>query len=113
VAAVGGDALHFDISSMGLNAADFSAGVSITATEATIDALGVGGAANHIMLDTAANIATFTNADAEYSGAAIAVETDTGKVLFDADADFSAGSIVIGTLTVAGTLDLNNFDIIA
>jgi len=48
-----------------------------------------------------------------WSGGAIAVANDTGAIMWDIDADFSAGSITIGTLTLTGTLDVNNFEIIA
>ena len=47
--------------------------------------------------------------DNAWHGGAIAVANDTGAIMWDIDADFSAGSITIGTLTLTGTLDFNNF----
>jgi len=112
-ATVSGDSLHFSIGGVGLAAADYSAGTVTAATVSTVNALASAGANNHIIVDTASNVAGFTNGGTEYGGGVLAVETDTGRVLFDADGDFSAGAIAIGTLTITGTLDLNNFDIIA
>lgn len=96
-----GDVLSFDISTLGLNAADFVAGAVTVVTVAQIEALAAGGAANHIIVDTAAHIAAYTNADTKFAGAALAIATDTGDVSYDANANFQAGAVVVGTVTAA------------
>jgi len=95
------DILSFDISGLGLNAADYVAGAVTIVTGAGGNGLANAAASNHIIVDTAANIALMIDADSAWTGAAIAIETDTGRVLYDANADFSAGAVSIGTVTAA------------
>ena len=81
-----------------------AAGNGTVGTKAVIGGLGGGAgvAAQYILVDTAANVAT--DYSTEFGGAAIAFETDTGKILYDLDGDFTGGSITIGTIsTVTGT----------
>ncbi len=96
-----GDVLSFDISALGLNAADFVAGAVTVVTVAQIEALAADGATNHIIVDTAAHIAAYTNAGTEFAGAALAIATDTGQVMYDTDANFETGTVVVGTVTAA------------
>jgi Ca2+-binding RTX toxin-like protein len=94
------DVLVFDISSLGLNSSDFSTsgGVNvINASSATN--LNSNAAQNHIIIDTAANIKAMVDSDSAWVGAALAIESDTGNVLFDSDADFSSGAVQIGSIT--------------
>lgn len=69
------------------------------ANKITIDALTTGGAANHVLYDTEANIQLFTNTSGAFTGGVIAISSDTGKVFWDADRNFSAGSLTLGTFT--------------
>ena len=111
-AGVGGDALWFSIDGIGLDTEDFTKYVTVTVIDAAAaSALAVSQAANHIIVDTAESIAGMVDAYNAWSGGAIAVANDTGAVMWDIDADFSAGSIIIGKLTLTGTLDFNNLDI--
>ena len=109
------DVLSFNITDMGLNAGDFTAGAVTVVTAAGATALTVGAAANHIIVDTAANIAAMVDADAAWTGGAIAIASDTGNIIWDADGDFSAGSVVIGSITAsqAALLTATNLLIIA
>jgi hypothetical protein len=113
VAGANADVLVFDISSLGLTlTTDYAVGAGVVITAANATALAAGTAANHIIIDTAANIALMLDADSAWTGAALAIESDTGRVLFDANADFSAGAVQIGSITanqvagiVAGNLE--------
>ena len=91
---------------MGLNAADYAAGAVTIITAAEATALAVGTASNNIIVDTAANIAAMVDADAAWTGGAIAIASDTGNIIWDADGDFSAGSEIIGSITAAQALAL-------
>ena len=114
IAGVGGDQLVFSIAGIGLHAEDFTAYLTTTVIDAAAaSALAVSQAANHIIVDTAESIVGMVDTYNAWSGGAIAVANDTGAVMWDIDADFSADSIIIGTLTLTGTLDFNNFAIIA
>jgi Ca2+-binding RTX toxin-like protein len=102
------DLLNFDISDMGLNAADFAAGAVTIVNAAAANALAAGAASNHIIVDTLANIATMVDADAAWTGGAIAIASDTGNIYYDADGDFSAGSVIIGSITAVEAAALVN-----
>jgi Ca2+-binding RTX toxin-like protein len=69
---------------------------------------------NYIVVDTAANIAAMDlTATTGLTGAGfLAVASDTGDVYYDADGDFSAASVVVGTLTITGSLTAANFEIV-
>ncbi len=109
------DVLSFDISDMGLNAADYAAGSVTFVTAAQFAALGAGAANNHIIVDTQANILADLNNNAPNTGGVIAIATDTGNVYFDANADFTAGAEVIATITAAqaALITVSNVTIIA
>lgn len=94
-----GDVLSFGRAALGLTgntggAADFAAGAGVV-----VKAAGVDGTQNQIIVDTAANIAALNNSANVVQG--IAIETDTGRVLFDADSNFTSGVVVIGTIAPA------------
>ena len=93
-----GDVLSFGRAALGLVGAvagnDFAAGAGVV-----VNAAGANGTQNQIIVDTAANIATLNNSTNVVQG--IAIETDTGRVLFDADSNFTSGVVVIGTIAPA------------
>lgn len=97
----GGDVLSFDISDMGLNAADYAAGAVTIVTAAAFAALAAGAASNHIIVDTAANILADLNDNAPNTGGVVAIASDTGNIYYDANADFTAGVVIVGTITAA------------
>lgn len=95
------DVLAFDISSIGLKSLDYAAGAVTKIDAAAANALSVGAASNNIIVDTAANIAGMLDADSAWSGGAIAIASDTGDIYWDADANFSSGLVIIGTIDSA------------
>jgi len=97
--ASGEDVLDISISGLGLNGADYSAGAATAITAAGAAALGAASWSNYIVVDTAANIAALVTTGA--SGAVLAFATDTGNISRDADGNFSAGAVIIGTATGA------------
>jgi hypothetical protein len=105
----GQDVLDFSIGGLGLNGADYSAGAVTAITAATAAALGAASWSNYIVVDTAANIAVLVTTGA--TGAVLAVATDTGDISRDADGNFSAGAVIIGTAT--GASASGDFAIIA
>lgn len=98
--AAGGDLLSFDISDIGLNAADYAAGAAVLISAADFAALATGAAANHIVYDTAANIAALVETD-EATGGLLAIASDTGNISWDANGDFTAGAIIVGSISAA------------
>lgn len=109
------DILAFDISSMALNAGDYSAGAVTIIDAAAATDLAVGAAASNIIVDTLANIAAMTDADSAWTGGAIAIASDTGNIYWDANADFSAGLLIVGSITAsqAALLADGNLSIVA
>ncbi len=95
------DVLAFDISSIGLKSVDYLAGAATKITAAAANALSAGAATNNIIVDTAANIAGMLDADSAWSGGAIAIASDTGNIYWDADANFSSGLVIVGSITDA------------
>jgi len=93
------DVLDFSIAGLGLNGADYAAGAVTVINAAAAAALGAGAWNNHIVVDTAANIAALTIGAGSATGGVLAVASDTGAISFDADGNFAAGSVLIGTLT--------------
>ena len=92
----GGDFLQFD-------AATFDAYTAGTAV-----AIGDAGDitnANTVYIDTVANVITAgvntTNGDA-----VLFIASDTGNIYYDADGDFSAGAVIIGSITASEVADL-------
>ena len=86
------------------NYAAYTAGGTVTLT--TI----AGFAAGAIIVDTAANIAA---ADLSGGGGAgsIAIESDTGNIIYDADGNFTALQQTVGTVTASlvSSLTASNF----
>jgi S-layer protein len=101
VGGAGGDILTFDISSIGLNAADYAIGAGILINAAGVTALATGAVANHIIYDTAANILAYNGETDEATGGMLAIASDTGTIYWDADAAFNAGAIIVGSISAA------------
>lgn len=110
VGGAGGDIIKFDA----VTWTTYSAGAATVVTAAVAEALADDGSAwvNHVVVDTEAAI-TAANLAAEAGGPALAVASNSGKIYYDADGNFTAGAVVIGTITtITGTLDLNNFIVV-
>jgi Ca2+-binding RTX toxin-like protein len=93
----GQDVIQFARAALGLNTADYTAGAVTAITAAGAAALGAGAWNNHVVIDTSANIATLVIGAGSATGAVLAVASDTGQIYFDADGNFSAGAVLIGT----------------
>jgi hypothetical protein len=108
-----GDIIQIDVGTYDLyTAADavvvVTAAIFAALTTATDNS--AGGGSNYVIVDTAANIATLradTSSGTTFS--ALAIASDTGTVYFDADGNYTAGSIEVGYITITGTLTGDNF----
>jgi Ca2+-binding RTX toxin-like protein len=100
-----GDVLSFDISDMALSADDYVAGAGVVITVAAFEALAAGAAANHVIVDTAANILAARGAGTEATDNLIAIASDTGAIYYsDAAGDFQNGGaagVIVGSITAA------------
>ena len=94
------DVIVFDLSDLGLGW-QYSAGAASILTVAQVNQLGRWGASNVIIVDTAAAIASFQNAGRQFANTSIAVETDTGKVIFDLDSNYSFGTVDFANVTAS------------
>lgn len=99
VAGADGDKLRFDAATF----TDYAAGATVTFATAAA-AVQTAAVDNIIIRDTAANIGTYTAAAG--AQATIAIATDTGNIIYDANGDFTAGSVVIGNITAAQVANL-------
>jgi hypothetical protein len=73
-----------------------------TAAAALVAGAVAGSADQNVIVATAAQIGALDFATgAVASGALIAVASDTGDIYYDADGDFTALSVVIGSITAA------------
>ena len=101
------DKLQFDattFTSLGLNAGKNV--TVVTVTQAKNEATN-----REIVVDTAANIATLNQTKAVNR---IAIATDTGDIIYDADGNFGSQSVVIGNIGVAAAANLteDNFVVV-
>ena len=116
-AGAGGDVVQFSDALLTVDAGAFTAGTAITIT--TVAAVAAGGdVANQIIVDTIANLGALGVTIGDETGNAnnvyqIAVASDTGAIFYDADGDWTAGSVQIGDLDVTTGLTVDNFAIIA
>lgn len=110
---VANDVLQFSVAGLTLNAADYAAGAVTAVNAAAAALLGAGAWANHVVVDTAANIAGLTVGAGSNAGAVLAIATDTGAVSYDLDGAFGVGAVVIGTVTGGGAFTGANLAIIA
>mgnify|MGYP001096862117 CR=1 FL=1 len=112
-AGAGADDLHFSVAGIGLNALDYAAGAVTVVNAAAAAGLGAGAWNNHIVVDTAANIAALTIGAGSATGGVLAIASDTGAILYDADGAFAAGAVLIGTVTGGGAFVAGDLAIIA
>jgi Ca2+-binding RTX toxin-like protein len=85
-----------------------SAGNLTVAAQASLPN-GAGAAAQYILVDTDAAIQAADESTA-FGGKALAFATDTGKLYYDADGNFSALEVIIGTVTtLTGTPSTGDF----
>jgi hypothetical protein len=108
------DFFNFTAATYGGTFADGAGDVDTILTNAAATALvgGAAGAADDSLIQaTAAQIlAIDLGTGAVASGAMLAYATDSGALYYDADGDFTAGAVVIGTVTtLTGTLATTNF----
>gem|GEM_PF-6179330 len=109
---VGTDILQFSVTGLGLNAADYAAGAVTVVAKAAAEALGAGAWNNHILVDSAANILLTIQTTAN-TGGLLAVASDTGAIYFDANGNFTADSVIVGTVTGGGAFAASSLAIIA
>ncbi len=107
-AGAGGDIVRLDATTF----TDYSGGatVVIRAAGAITDAAG---ADNQVIVDTAAAIAGMDTSGGNGSNP-IAIATDTGNIIFDADGNYGAATVVIGSIPAAQAASLvaGNFAIV-
>ena len=96
------DKLVFDISSTLGGSAKYSAGAGDLTNVAGLNGQTI---ANDIVYDTASAIAA-ADLSSEFGGAAIAIESDTGNIRYDADGNFTSGAYTIGTISSTQVDDL-------
>lgn len=93
------DVLSFSKAGLTLGGA---AGAVTAATAAAVAALvGAGSGDQYVIVDTLANILAFTNIGGEFSSGAVAIATDAGLVIYDANGNFNLGATSIGTVDIA------------
>jgi len=112
--AAASDIIQFSDASLALVAGAYTAGTAVTFANVA----GITDTANQVIFDTAANLGAKGATIGNQSGKTnikhqLAIESDTGKIFFDANGDWTAGSLQIGQLTVTGTLTAANVEIVA
>lgn len=80
-----------------------TSGAASAAPTALVNIAGIAGLAiTNVIADTAANLGAsgvlIGNQSAKFTSGGYAFETDTGKLYFDADGDFTAGVVLVGTI---------------
>lgn len=91
-----GDILQFDVSTY----TDYHTG-NASIVNATTAKAATSWNSNAVVVDTEANIDTLNVSAATGHHAVLAIASDTGAIMYDADGDFSSGVIIIGSLTPA------------
>lgn len=91
-----------------LSNAAFAGSAAAGAVLVVANAVGIANLATNILVDTAANIAGVNQANVRF-----AYDTTNNTLIFDADGNFGAGTVVIATVTLAGVLAAGNFEMIA
>lgn len=95
------DVIVFDLSDLGLGW-QYSAGAATILTVAQVNLLGqLAAASNVIIVDTATAIASFQNTGGQFANTSLAVATDTGKVIFDLDSNYSFGTVDFANVTAS------------
>lgn len=90
--------------SNGAYAGSAAAGTTLVVTTAA----GVANLATNIVVDTAANIANVNSGNVRF-----AYDTTNNNLIFDADGNFGAATVIIGNVTLTGVLTAANFAMIA
>lgn len=88
-----GDILQFDVSTY----SDYHTGDATIANAATVKAASSWN--NYVVVDTVANIDALNVSSLTGNHPVLAIATDTGAIMYDADGDFSSGVTIIGSLT--------------
>ena len=88
-----GDILQFDVSTY----SDYHSG-SATIVNASA-AKGLTSWSNDVVVDTEANIDAMNLSGVTSHHPVLAIASDTGAIMYDADGDFSSGVVIIGSLT--------------
>lgn len=110
------DQFVFDISDLSLNGGDYSVATSGTLISVTnANSLSANAASDHVIWDNEATIGAFSDSANAFAGPVIAITKDTGKVMYDADGDFSSGAITLATFdsTKADDITGDNIGFIA
>lgn len=89
-----GDILQFDVSTY----TDYHSG-NADIVNATTAAAAKSWNSNYVVVDTEANIDSLNVSTATSHHAVLAIASDTGAIMYDADGDFSSGVVIIGSLT--------------
>jgi len=116
-AGAGGDVIQFSDASLAVDAGAFTAGTAVAFTTRAL----VGGGrdvANEIIVDTIANLGALGVTIGNESGNAnnvyqLAIASDTGAIFYDADGNWTGGSVQIGDLDITSGLVAANVEIIA
>jgi RTX calcium-binding nonapeptide repeat (4 copies)/Domain of unknown function (DUF4214) len=122
-AGAGGDILSLDLSNIGTYVAAYEAN-STTVTNLFLDADTIslladnavdntGALKNIILVDTAANIVKANLSAKSNNLGMIAIASDTGNIYVDTDGNFISGSVIIGKITLTGTLVSDNISMAA
>jgi hypothetical protein len=113
-AGAGGDVMQFSDASLAGDAGAFTAGTAVTfATVGTSS-----DTANQVIVDTIANLGALgvtigNDSTNTVNVHQIAIASDTGAIFWDADGDWTAGSVQIGDLDITTGLTVDNVAIIA
>ena len=113
-AGAGGDVVQFSDASLAVDAGAFTAGTAVTFATVAAKA----DTANEIIVDTIANLGALGVTIGNESGNTnnvhqLAIASDTGAIFYDADGDWTAGSVQIGDLDITSGLVVGNVEIIA
>lgn len=87
-----GDVLRFDA----VTFTEYTAGTAVAIGDVATNLTD----ANTVLVDTVANVITAA-VDTTQAAGTIFIASDTGDIYFDADGDFAAGAVIIGSITAA------------
>ena len=113
-AGAGGDVVQFSDASLTAVAGGYTAGTALTVANVA----GISDTASQLIVDTIANLGALGVTIGDQTGKTninhqLAVASDTGAIFYDADGDWTGGSVQIGDLDVTTGLVAANFEIIA
>lgn len=93
----GGDFLQFDAATF----TEYTAGTAVAIGDVANNLTD----ANTVLIDTVANVIT-AGVNTTQAAGTLFIASDTGDIYFDADGDFSAGAVIIGSMTASEVADL-------